>query len=152
MSTIVKQRLGQRWSYSSWWNLVVVLPWSLGAVLAIHGWMKDGEVAKRERTVLGTITAHQPANHNRYGYTFSLNGQSYSGWETPRKEEPLIGQLVTVYYDPADPTQNALTDFAELKIESLGPLPVLLLGIGGLVFFVLQRGRRPTTPILGQDS
>jgi len=114
--------------------------------------MKDGEVAKRERTVLGTITAHQPANHNRYGYTFSLNGQSYSGWETPRKEEPLIGQLVTVYYDPADPTQNALTDFAELKIESLGPLPVLLLGIGGLVFFVLQRGRRPTTPILGQDS
>jgi len=115
--------------------------------------MTDREVAERERTVLGTITAHEPANHNRYGYTFSLNGQSYSGWETPRKQEPLIGQLVTVYYDPTDPTQNALTDFAELKIESLGPLPVLLLGIGGLAFFIRHRRRsRPTTPTLGQDS
>jgi hypothetical protein len=37
--------------------------------------------------------------------------------------------------------QNALTDFAELGIESLGPLPVLLFGIGGLFFFIRQRRR-----------
>jgi len=136
-----QQRPGESWSHPSWSNLIVVLPWVLGAGLAIHGWMKDRDVATRECTVVGTITAHEPANHNRYGYIFSLSSHSYSGWDSPGKEEPRIGQLVTVYYDPTDPMQNALTDFAELGIESLGPLPVLLFGIGGLFFFIRQRRR-----------
>src|SRR5580658_10285424 len=84
---------------------------ALGCGRAIHGWTSDRAVAKREQTVLGTSIAHEPANHNRYRYSFSVDGKPYSGWESPRKEEPHIGQQLTVYYDPADPATNALTDF-----------------------------------------
>jgi hypothetical protein len=148
-----QQRAGRTWSYPSWWNLLVALPWALGVGLAVHGWMTDRKVAERERTALGTVTVHEPANHNRYGYTFAINGHSYSGWESPRRGEPQVGELVTVYYDPNDPTTSALTDFAQLKNESLGPVPLLLFGIGALAFFIRQRRRsRQTMPNQGQGS
>jgi hypothetical protein len=98
--------------------------------------------AQREKITNGTITAHEPANHNRYGYSFSVNGKSYSGWESPRKEEPHVGQQVTVFYDPIDPTKNALTDFTDLETDSLGPVPILLFGIGAVALFIRYRRRR----------
>lgn len=79
---------------------------------------------------------------NRYGYSFSVDGKSYSGWESPRTEELRIGQQVTVFYDPLEPTKNAITDFADLETESLGPVPTLLFGIGALAFFIRHRRRR----------
>jgi hypothetical protein len=77
-------------------------------------------------------SAHEPANHNRYGYIFSVDGRSYTGWESPRKDELEIGKQVVVYYDPNDPAKNALTDFGELSIEKFGPIPTLMFGIGGV--------------------
>ena len=148
MNNIANQlrwRAGQTWSYPSWWNLLVALPWALGLGLAVHDWATDREVAERERTVLGKITAHEPANHDRYGYIFSLNGRSYNGWESPGREGLHVGQLVTVYYDPTDPTTSALTDFAELKIKSMGPVPLEILGIGAVAFFI--RHRRRSSPM-----
>jgi Protein of unknown function (DUF3592) len=143
----MQERVAQRWRRPSWWNLLIVLPWVVGAVLAIHTWTVDRAVAEREQTVLGTITAHEPVHHNRYGYRFSVHGKSYSGWESPRKEEPHIGQRVTVYYDPNDPATNALTDFKDLKGESLGPLPLLLFGVGAVAYVIHWRRRRnPTKP------
>jgi hypothetical protein len=79
------------------------------------------------------------ANHNRYGYSFSANGKSYSGWESPRRAEPRIRQSVTIFYDPLDPTRNALTDFAHLETDSLGPVPMLLFGIGTVALFIRAR-------------
>lgn len=133
------ERTAQRWRRPSWWNLLIVLPWVLGAVLAIHTWAVDRAVAEREQTVVGTITAHEPANHNRYGYSFSVHGRPYSGWESPRKEEPHIGQRVTVFYDPNNPATSALTDFKDLKVESLGPLPLILLGVGAVAYVIHKR-------------
>ena len=127
---------------SSWWNLLIVLPWAIGVVLAIHELGNDRTIAQREKTTNGRIAAHEPANHNRYGYSFSVNGKSYSGWESPGKEEPHIGQQVTVFYDPVDPARNALTDFADLEMDSLGPVPVLLFGIGAVALFIRYRRRR----------
>ena len=145
---LIQQGFDRRWSYPSWWNLLIALPWALGAILAIHEWNVDRTVAKREQTKDGTITAHEPANHNQYRYSFSVNGRSYSGRESPRKEEPRIGQRVTVFYDPLDPTKNALTDFGDLEMESLGPVPMVLVGIGGVALFIRQRRRAHLTPIL----
>jgi hypothetical protein len=135
-------RTTQTWSYPSWWNLFIALPWALGAVVAVHGWTVNRAVAEREQTTVGTITAHDEANHNQYGYIFSVNGKSYMGLETPRKEELHIGQRVRVYYDPTDPTMNALTDFAELATASLGLVPLVLFGVGALVLFIRHRRRR----------
>jgi hypothetical protein len=148
----MQERFDRTWSYPSWWNLLVVLPWTLGVILAIHGCTIDRMVAQREKTTGGRITAHEPANHNRYGYSFSVNGKSYSGWESPRKEEPRIGQSVTIFYDPVDPTRNALTDFADLEAESLGPVPMLLLGIGTLALFIRYRRRHGKSAAEGTSA
>jgi len=127
---------------------LIVLPWGIGVACAIYECHVDRTVAQRETIINGTITAHEPANHNRYGYSFSVNGKSYSGWGSPRKEEPHIGQQVTVFYDPVDPTTNALTDFADLATNSLGALPMLLFGIGAVAFFIRYRRRQARPPKL----
>ena len=66
-----------------------------------------------------------------------------------RGQELRIGQSVTIFYDPLDPARNAFTDFADLETNSLGPVPILLFGIGTVVLFIRYRrrrggGRRPT--------
>jgi hypothetical protein len=99
----------------------------------------DRGIADREETAIGIVTVHEPANHNRYGYNFPVAGKSYNGWESP-KSELQIGQQVRVYYDPHDPTVNALTDYSELQFDALGPVPLLLAGIGTVaVYIVLTR-------------
>ena len=137
----MRETFDRTWSHPSWWNLLIVVPWAIGVVLAIHEWADDRTVAQREKTTNGRITAHEPANHDRYGYSFSVDGKPYSGWDSPRNEEPHVGQQITVFYDPADPTKNALTDFADLETDSLGPIPLLLFGIGAVALFIRHRRR-----------
>jgi hypothetical protein len=96
--------------------------------------MVDRTVGKTEKTALATIIAHEPANHNRYGYSFVVNGKSFTGWDTSLKDEPRIGQNQIAYYDPSDPATNALTDFTDLGTRRLSPVPLSLMGIGGVAF------------------
>ena len=145
LSHIVDSRIGdaeRRWANPSWWNLLVVLPWALGAVLFVYEWKVDREVATRQQTTQGVITTHEPANHNRYGYVFSVDGKAFNGWESPKKEELEIGKQVVVYYDPRNPSKNALTDFRELGIESIGPVPMLLFGIGAVALLIKAQRRK----------
>jgi hypothetical protein len=138
----MQETFDRTWSHPSWWNLLIVVPWAIGVVLAIHEWADDRMVAQREKTTNGSITSHEPANHDRYGYSFSVGGKPYSGWESPRKEEPHVGQQITVFYDPVDPTKNALTDFADLETDSLGPIPLLSFGIGAVALIIRYRRRQ----------
>ncbi|MBV9155792.1 MAG: DUF3592 domain-containing protein [Acidobacteriaceae bacterium] len=146
IADLIQQRFDRTWSYPSWWNLLIVLPWLLGTALVVHEWAVDRTIAQREKTADGTITTHQAANHDRYGYSFSINDRSYSGWQSPAKQDFRVGQQVTVFYDPLDPTRNALTDFSELEIGSIGPVPILLLGIGCVAVFIAYRRRRVQSP------
>jgi hypothetical protein len=98
------------WANPSWWHLLVVLPWTIGVIFFIYQWNVYQDIAVREETTHGVINAHEPENHNRYGYVFSVNGKSFSGWESPVKEGLEISKQVLVYYDPIDPNKNALTD------------------------------------------
>ncbi len=101
----------------------------------------DRAIAGREKTAPGTITAHQPANHNQYGYSFCVNGKTYSGWDGSDKQAPRIGKIVVVYYDPDNPAMNALTSFAEFEGQATGPVLFMFLGIVGLVVFIAVRRR-----------
>src|SRR5579863_10052539 len=83
----------------------------LGMLIASHN---DASVASREQSATGTIVSHEPQNHNRYGYRFQVGGTRYTGWETPLKGGPKIGQSVKVYFDPQNPSENSLTEFAVL--------------------------------------
>ena len=106
----------------------------IGAALGIYGWHRGRVIAQRQQTTSGTIVTHEPANHNRYGYNFSVSDKPYSGWYSPGHNEPTIGQRVTVYYDPIDPNTSALDDFGELALQDLGPVPA---EIGGSVLVIM---------------
>jgi Protein of unknown function (DUF3592) len=94
---------------------IVIAPWLLGAALMLVASQHDSDIASRQGTTLGQVVAHEPSNHNRYGYKFRVDGPEYTGWETPTKKEPTVGQSVTIYYDTRSPNENALTDYNELS-------------------------------------
>lgn len=135
-------RSARDWSHPSWWSLLIALPWTVGLVLMINEWRTDGQIASRQQTTSGVVTAHDPANHNQYGYKFDVEGRSYTGWEGPKGRELAIGDTVMVYYDRENPNKNALTDFHELGTASLGPVPLLLFGIGTVGLFIFYTRRR----------
>jgi hypothetical protein len=117
---------------------------TIGMVSAAH---KDSGVASREQSTVGVIVAHEPSNHNRYGYKFQAGGRDYIGWETPLKEEPKIGQSVTVYFDSLQPAENSLNDFAELADIWRGRAIVILVFTVLLVavaLIIMRLGARKT--------
>ena len=123
----------------------MVLPWIIGTVLFVYEWNVDRGIATREQTTQGVITAHEPANHNRFGYVFSVNGKTFTGWESPGKDGLDIGKQVLVYYDPLNPSKNALTEFGDLGMNSLGPVPMMLFGIGAVAWYIKARRRKSQT-------
>lgn len=129
-------RTRRAWNPPSWWNLLVVLPWAIGLVLMVNEWRTDNQIAARQRTTSGVITAHAPTNHNQYAYKFEVEDKSYTGWEGPKGRELAIGETVMVYYDPENPNKSALTDFHELGTASVGPIPLILFGIGTVAVFI----------------
>lgn len=137
----LENRMYLPWSRPSWWNLLVVLPLVIGAVLSIHEAHVEGTIAKRQETTVGIITDHQPQEHNRFGYKFFVNGKQYTGWESPRSETLVIGKQVTVFYDRLNPDKNALTDFSELQIHALGTLPILFVGLGAIASYIFFKRR-----------
>jgi len=154
----IERQATRTWANPTWWNLLVVLPWAIGAILFVREWKVDRDVATREQTAQGVITAHEPANHNRYGYVFSVNGKNFTGWESPGKDGLEIGKQVLVYYDPLNPIKNSLTEFRDLGLNSLGPVPTMLFGIGAVAWYIRSRRRKgrnnpnqtaaPVTPLL----
>ena len=109
----------------------------------------ESRIAGRQQTTSGIVTTHEPANHNRYGYKFEVDGKVYTGWQSPKDDELAIGKQVIVFYDPQSPSRNSLIDFHDLSTSSLGPVPMLLFGIGSLgVFILYMRCRSKATPEL----
>jgi hypothetical protein len=107
---------------------------------------EDKGIAAREQSTVGTITIHQAENHNRYGYTFHVSGHDYGGWETFLKAEPEIGQSVRVYFDPLQPANNALTDFADLGDRWFARGIALLIFSAFFIAVVLLLGLFRTAP------
>ena len=71
-------RIDPAWENPAWWNLLIAVPWFIGLVFLTYSAISNHIVAKRQQTVTGIITAHEPQNHDRYGFEFALNGQKYS--------------------------------------------------------------------------
>ena len=124
------------------WYVLLVLPWLLAVLLSVSSSRTHDAVAARQRTVRGTITGHEPSNHDRYAYAFTLNGKPYHGWEIPQRHAFQIGQTVTVYYDPRNPSTSALTDFADQSADDLGPVPLLVAGLIAIGVFLMDQWRR----------
>jgi hypothetical protein len=132
----------EAWRDPSWWYMLATLPWLLGAVLFIHEALVDRSVSKRERTAVGTITAHEPESHNQYRYTFVVNDMSYVGLGHPAKEPAQIGEQVLVYYDSDGPQNNALEGFADLSTDALVPVPAMMFVIGAIATSIWWQRRK----------
>ena len=130
------------WHRPLWRMLIITVPLIIGVTFFTYGWYADRVVARREQTTSGTIVAHEPANHDRYGYTFSVNNQTYSGWQLPYDGDQFaIGQVVTVHYDPLNPNNSALVDYHELSYRALAPVPFMVAVILFLALFMFERRR-----------
>jgi hypothetical protein len=120
--------------------MLIAAPFMIGAMFCIYAWYADRVIARRQQITFGTIFAHEPANHDRYGYTFNVDQKIYSGWQVPYDNEQFtVGQVVTVHYDPLDPNNSALVDYNESSFRALGPAPLLVAGMFVAVFMFLRR-------------
>lgn len=133
----------RQWDHPSWWQMLITLPWCIGLVLLVSGSIEDRHIAKRQKTTTGRISSHEPANHNRYGYVFLIDGQQFSGSEIPAQDRQ-IGDTVLVFYDPLNPGRSALSDFSEVADNNEGPIPFLTIGIVALVVIIYRRRRAST--------
>jgi hypothetical protein len=135
------------WSPPSWWALIVTVPWLVGLLLGIGDFVTGQKIAGRQRTTYGIVRAHEPANHDRYGYEFVVNGKVFTGWQSPKADYD-IGQGVRVYYDPLDPTRNSLSSFDEDAGQSVGLISAGALGTVAftVVIFVRRRAHARRSP------
>lgn len=135
-------RMLRYWHHPPWRMLIITAPFMIGTVFCIYAWYSDRMVARRQQTTSGTIFVQEPANHDRYGYTFNINQKTYSGWQIPHDDEQFtVGQVVTVYYDPLDLNNSALVDYNELSFRALSPVPLLVAGILFVAVFIFVRRR-----------
>jgi hypothetical protein len=133
--------------------LILAVLLTVAVTFFVYPWYKDRIVAARQQTASATIVTHEPANHNRYGYSFTANQKTYSGWLVPHDAEQFtVGQLVTVYYDSVDPNNSGLLDFNDVADGDLAPVLPLTVTIGfvALIEFLRRRGKsKPTRVVSG---
>ena len=110
----------------------------IGLVFLISSSVSDHAIASREQTTYRIMRTHEPENHNRFGYQFSVNGKSFTGWQIPMRDF-TTGQRVLVYYDPLDPTKSSLDSFAGATGRILGPALFCTVGTTVVVVIVFVR-------------
>ena len=117
---------------------VVELDWQKWDGLARHGVATAGRVENKE-----------PENHNSIRYSYSVNGNHYSGpgsagGENPSFDQLQIGDRVKVMYDSRDPAQSILGS-AQSQARSIntGILFLTVLGPVSLIFALYRKGWLP---------
>jgi hypothetical protein len=110
---------------------------------SLHDINRSRDVAPRQQAIAGTLTAG-PVGRNSYSYTFIVASVSYNDWGSVYGSEPKIGQEVLVYYDPRDPTVNALARFEYSSRRrawdiGLGLFAILFVAVGILVSLLIAR-------------
>ncbi|SRR6266700_1781598 len=134
-------RIYALWDDPSYWNLLIVLPWLLGAIVCLWQCYGYARAATRQSVTSGHVT--ELAQGNRVHYEFTVAEHVYRNWEIPLNDRrvPSAGETVSVYYDSKMPTVNGITDLSTRSLDAFGPAPFLLLASGGVIVFILWRRR-----------
>jgi hypothetical protein len=134
----------------------------------IHFAMRDAALARTEKTTEATVIQYRSTAHRRSrrqyslasssveyrcSYNFSVDGESYSNTgyiselsvddsirEELRKDTDVpLKFSATVYYDPSNPSTNALTEFGEESVNQyrIAALPI---GIGVMLIMLAVLG------------
>jgi len=140
------------WTNPSWSSLLIAMPWLIGSIALMWGAIANHDVATREKTTIGAITAHEPANHNTYVYTFAIEDKAYAGRQIPDRRELAVGQQVRVYYDPRDPAKNSLIDFDEVALGNLGPAAFAFWSSVAVIVFIIVQRRKNQRRVSGRND
>lgn len=135
------ERFDESWRYPSYLNLIMILPWVIGAVVFLGQWHVYSRAADRQIVTTGLVTA--VGRGNRVNYQFTYANHAYSAMETPvgNQRVPSLGEKITVYYDPQDPVVSGITDLHEKSMGLLGPVPFLVIASSAAIFLILRRIR-----------
>jgi hypothetical protein len=135
----------------AWWGLILAVPILIGMAASISSAYENQEVARREKTADGIVTAYEPSNFNLCIFTFEFLGHTFEGAGRPPSGTTTVGQRVTVFFDTNDPQTNSLEDFSSASRRQLGMVPFCLLAIClviGAVVYARRRQLRSANHIL----
>lgn len=90
------------------------------------------------------------ANGNTTTKTDSTGTTDYS-WDFENRltsaTPPGSGGTVQFSYDPLNPNKNALMEFGDRGLEILGPVPIMLIGIGLVALYIRTQRRKNRTSL-----
>ncbi len=99
----------------------------LAASLVLAGCYNEAiplrDLATRHQVTTGKVISRDCANHGAVYYSFVVNGRSQAGlapWGSLNCNAVSVGEPVTVYYDPANPTVYTLKEPRLLYEEKRG--------------------------------
>jgi hypothetical protein len=112
--------------------------WGAATFGAGFDWMRQYRLVRKAIQTQAVVTSRELQNHNLAHYEFEANGKRYTG---AGQGDGEVGQTVTVFYLPDDPS------FSTLKHpgEDLGFMiiaPLLLSTIAGFLFQARAGARR----------
>ena len=93
----------------AWLALAIVIAGATGSV----NWLEYQRLASNGVVIEGSVKDLLPKQHQYVEYEYSVNGVAYRNrahsWPpNPAFRDLSIGQAVTAYYDPAEPSRSVL--------------------------------------------
>jgi len=129
-------------NWKSWNSLFLTAPLVFGLVLVLSDSHREHLIAARQQSTIGVVIAYEPSNHNQCSYQFVFQGKQYVGESSSPFSPTRIGQQLTVYFDRNAPETNSLTDYEAASRNNAGFSRFLVIGILGIVAFILYSKRR----------
>jgi hypothetical protein len=116
------------------WFLLTLLFACLG--LAALDWRRLDRLSGYDNVAEGRVTAKEPGNHQLVRYSYQAGQRAYSGsgnagGVNPPFDRLNIGDRVTVFYNPQDPSESFLGDPKE-HVSSLKAGVIFLAVVGPL--------------------
>src|SRR5262245_23520989 len=89
-----RQRRDTFWRRPSYWSLIIVAPWLIGAAVSIWQWQVYSSAASRQATTSGLVT--EVAEGNRVHYEFAVANHTFKNYEIPLYDRrvPSAGETV----------------------------------------------------------
>lgn len=103
------------------WLLIFMF---LAAMSVLIAWGAGSfRLAYQHRQAQGIVVGRSPSQHGRSVYRFQVGGHTYSSEGSQGHDYIPLGELVAVYYDPADPRLTCLDNpVRHLYLNLLGGL------------------------------
>ncbi|MDB5430529.1 MAG: hypothetical protein JWP35_1645 [Caulobacter sp.] len=92
---------------------MIAVPWTIGLIVCLFGVSKYFPISEREQRVDGVIVACTGSGRDRCDYRFVAAGRSFVGRGSPWALDPSAGDRAVIYFDPRNPSENALSSYSE---------------------------------------